>query len=62
LVGDPTANMTTVFESEDGHLSVSGSCTTRLTADSRSFDHGGSYTGKLTWNGAGFDSDLTWDC
>jgi hypothetical protein len=62
LVGDPTTTMQTVFESVDGQLSVSGSCTTRLTTDSRSFDHGGTFTGKLTWTGSSFDSHVTWTC
>jgi hypothetical protein len=22
----------------------------------------GDFSGTLTWNGAGFDSDLSWDC
>jgi hypothetical protein len=62
LVGDPTTTMQTAFETTDGQLSVSGTCTTKLTTDSRSFDHGGTFTGNLTWNGSSFDSQVTWTC
>lgn len=62
IVGDPTATMKTVFEAEDGHLTVSGACTTRFTADTRSFDHNGTFSAKLSWNGTGFDPDMTWTC
>lgn len=62
LVGDPTANMTTTFESQDGHVRVTGACTTRTATGARNVDHAGTFDGKLTWTGSGFDSDLTWNC
>jgi len=62
LVGDPTANMTTTFEAQDGQLSVTGACTTRIATGARNVDHTGQFDGKLTWNGSSFDSDLNWGC
>ncbi len=62
LVGDPTANMTTTFETQDGHLGVTGACTTRIATGARNVDHAGEFDGKLTWNGSSFDSDLNWSC
>ena len=62
LVGDPTANMTTTFDSADGQVSVTGACTTRIATGARNVDHAGQFDGKLTWNGSGFDSDLNWSC
>jgi hypothetical protein len=62
LVGDPTANMTTTFELQDGQLSVSGACTTRIATGARNVDHAATFDGKLTWNGSSFDSDVTWTC
>lgn len=62
LVGDPTSGMKTDFGSQDGELDVSGACTTKLSADTKSFQHNGTFSGKLTWNGSGFDSDVTWTC
>lgn len=62
LVGDPTAGMATTFEPQDGHLSVTGACTTRVATGARNVDHAGHFDGKLIWNGSGFDSDLSWTC
>ena len=62
LVGDPTAAMTTSFDPQDGHVSVTGACTTRVSTGARTVDHAGRFDGKLTWNGTGFDSDLNWSC
>lgn len=62
LVGDPTAKMTTDFDATDGEITVNGTCTVRLTTDSRGVDRSGTFTGKLTWNDGRFDSDLTGNC
>jgi hypothetical protein len=63
VVGDPTAGMTTTFDNEDGHLSVSGSCTTNVTTDrGKVVPHSGNFNGKLAWDGTKFGSDLTWTC
>jgi hypothetical protein len=62
LLGDPTSGMTTTFESQDGHVSVTGSCTTRTATGVKNVDHAGHFDGKLTWNGSGFDSDVSWNC
>jgi len=63
LVGDPTADMTTSFESTDGHLSVTGTCDTTLSTDrGKVVPHSGTYDGKLVWDGTKFGSDVSWTC
>lgn len=63
LSNDPTAGMTLTIQADSGKLSVSGTCSATVTVDgSRHYSLKGDYTGTLTWAGAGFDSDLSWDC
>jgi hypothetical protein len=63
LVGDPTSGMTTTFDTDDGHLSVSGTCTTNLTTDrGQVVPSTGTFDGKLAWNGTKFEPAVTWTC
>ncbi len=62
LVGDPTATMKETIEAADGTLSVSGSCTSRLTTDTRTVDRNGTFDGRLVWNGSGFSSHIYYSC
>jgi hypothetical protein len=63
LTGDPTAGIKLTVEAATGKLSVSGTCNSTVRVDgARSYTMKGDYSGTLTWNGGGFDSDLTWDC
>jgi hypothetical protein len=63
LTGDPTAGMQLTVSADPGKIQVAGSCTTTLTVDgSRQFRLKGDYSGTLTWNVDGFDSDLTVNC
>jgi hypothetical protein len=63
LAGDPTADMKLVIESEPNKVSASGSCAYTMTVDdSRKYQYKGTWTATLTWNGNGFDTDLTDDC
>lgn len=63
LNGDPTAGITLTVEAATAKVSVSATCNTTVTVDrTRSYNMKGDYSGTLTWNGSGFDSDLTWDC
>ena len=62
LVGDPTATMKETIEAADGTLSVSESCTSRLTTDTRTVDRNGTFDGRLVWNGSGFSSHIYYSC
>jgi hypothetical protein len=64
LIGDPTAAMTETIEAGNGQLSVSGSCTSRLTTDrNRTIDRKGTFDGRLAWNGTRFAVEyLYWTC
>jgi hypothetical protein len=62
LVGDPTATMKETIEAANGTLSVSGSCTSRLTTDTRTVDRSGTFDGRLVWNGSGFSSHIYYSC
>jgi hypothetical protein len=63
LTNDPTAGIKLTVEAATGKVSVSGTCNSTVRVDgARSYTMKGDYSGTLTWNGGGFDSDLTWDC
>lgn len=63
LAGDPTADMAISFDNTDGHLSISGTCTTTLSTDrGKVVPHSGTYDGKLVWDGAKFGSEVSWTC
>ncbi|MDQ6692041.1 MAG: hypothetical protein M3Z13_04660, partial [Candidatus Dormibacteraeota bacterium] len=63
LVGDPSSDMTATFDSENGHLSVSGTCSTNLSTDrGKVVPHSGKFDGKLVFDGAKFSSDVSWTC
>jgi hypothetical protein len=63
MTGDPTTGMQLTVSADPGKVQVTGSCTTTLTVDgSRQFRLKGTYSGTLTWNIDGFDSDLTVNC
>ena len=63
LTGDPTTGMTLTVSADSGKVSVSGTCTTTLTVNGRSqYNLKGTYSGTLTWNSGGFDSDLNVYC
>jgi hypothetical protein len=63
LTGDPTAGMSMTVSADQGKVIVSGTCTTTLTVNgSSNYKLKGTFKGTLTWNGSGFDSDLTVGC
>jgi hypothetical protein len=63
LTGDPIATMKLAVLADTGQVSVSGPCTSTFTIDgSRKYNLKGDFHGTLTWNGAGFDSNLGWNC
>ena len=63
LRDDQTADMKMTVGADNGKISVSGTCRETMTVDgSRKYSLKGDWNGTLTWNGSGFDSDLTWDC
>jgi len=63
LANDPTADMKLTVESDAGKVSVSGSCAITMTVNgSRRYSFKGTYTGTLTWQGAGFSADIIGDC
>jgi hypothetical protein len=63
ILGDPTTGMKLTVEKDTGKVSVSGSCARSLTVDgSRHYSFKGTYTGTLTWEDGGFNSDIYGDC
>ncbi len=63
LTGDPTATMKLTLQVDKGTVSVSGPCTSTYTINgSRQYTLKGDFSGTLTWNGGGFDSEMSWNC
>ncbi len=63
LTGDPTATMKLTVQADKGKVSVSGPCTSTYTINgSHQYALKGDFTGTLTWNGGGFDSEMSWNC
>ena len=63
LTGDPTATMKLTVQADKGKVSVSGPCTSTFTINgSRQYTLKGDFSGTLTWNGGGFDPEMSWNC
>ena len=61
--GDPTAAMKLTVTTTPGLVMAAGVCGMKMTVDgSRVYHFVGTWSGKLTWNGGTFSSDLTSSC
>jgi hypothetical protein len=63
FVGDPTTSMKLMVSTTSGQVDASGICGMTLTVDGKStYNFVGDWTGRLTWSGGAFSSDVTINC